>query len=53
MRYIVVPVVLDAIHPLWPNEQVFHIKDLHTGLLSFGCYTRLEIAEEIVKRKNS
>jgi hypothetical protein len=52
MRYIVVPHTFDKIHPLWPNEQVFFIKDLTTGRTSFSCYTKIEVAEEICKKKN-
>jgi len=52
IRYIVVPFVLSKHHPMWPNEQVFYIKDLNNGTLSFSCYKTYEEAEKVAHRKN-
>jgi hypothetical protein len=52
IRYIVVPMNLDAKHPQWPNQLVFYIKDLSTGLLSLAHYTSYDAAEKVAHRKN-
>lgn len=52
MRYILLGIDLDVLHPLWPHERVYKWKDVKTGWISYGCWINKEIAEEIVKRKN-
>lgn len=52
IRFVVHPVSLDEKHPVWPNETVFHVKDLDTGLLSLACYTTYDRAEKVAKNKN-
>jgi hypothetical protein len=50
MRYIVVPV---APNKKKPEEKVFYLRDLHTGLLSLAHYTTYERAEKVAKSKNA
>lgn len=52
IRYIVIDIKPDPHHPNWPNEQLFKIKDLKTGNILYGCYTKREIAESIAVSKN-
>lgn len=52
MRYVVEPVDLDKLHPVWPNQKVFKIRDLQENYLSKNCYTSEVVAKEIVKNKN-
>ena len=52
MRYIVVPKKMEKNHPMWPNQEMYYIRDCDTGNLSLSCYTTLEVAQKIVKEKN-
>ena len=53
MRYLIEKVTLDKTHPLWPNQELFKLRDLNTGRLSFGAYTTMEAAERMKEKKNA
>ena len=52
LRYIVFDVKLDSDHPYWPSQLMYKIKDLHTGNILYGCYTKQEVANSVAKAKN-
>jgi hypothetical protein len=51
MRFIVESVKLDKTHPLWPDETVYYFVEVLTGKRSLGCYTTVETALEMAKRR--
>lgn len=52
MRYIVIEYITGQHHPYMPMQKLYRYKDLQTGLLSLGAWTKRSIAKEIVKKKN-
>ena len=53
VRYSVVPVDIEEIHPYLANKRVYKIFDAKTQLLSLGCYIKEHIAQEVADRKNA
>jgi hypothetical protein len=50
MKYTIVSVKLDKLHPQWPEETVYYIEDMW-GKRSLGCYTSMDAARKMAEKR--